>query len=234
MKNNNKTKDQRVIDRLFDDGTKSAKLFVLIGKSFRGKSYLMRYILTDWLSTGKVKFGLVFCKTTFNNDFTSFLPQDKVIEGYNEEILKKYVENIKNIIKNNGSIPPSFIVFDDLSGVLNGSDWFNNFVCTFRHFNIHIFIATQYLTGRNAVSTVMREQTNFAIMFQSRTKNTLDNLYKNFGGLFPSFEDFKEYFLQATKQQYTAMLYSEHIDELEDNYKTIIGPADFPKMKFDF
>ena len=98
---NNKNKSNRNMDKLFDDGTSASKLFVLVGKSFRGKSYLMRYILTDWLNREKVAFGLVFCKTTCNNDFTSFLPKDKVIEGYDEKILQRYVENIKNIIKNN-------------------------------------------------------------------------------------------------------------------------------------
>jgi hypothetical protein len=234
MNKNNKI--ARNIEKLFDDGTKSSKLFVLVGKSFKGKSYMMRYILSDWLRTGKVKFGLVFCKTTFNNDFTSFLPKDKVIEGYDEEILKKYVDNLKNIIKEKGSVPPSFLVFDDLVGVLNNqSDWFNNFMSTFRHYNINIFIAAQYLTGKKAISTLTREQTNFAIMFNSRTRRTLENLYESYGGLFPSLEEFKTYFIDGTKQQpYVAMLYSEHIDELEDNYNFIKAPAEYQKIKFEF
>ena len=232
---NNKNKSNRNMDKLFDDGTSASKLFVLVGKSFRGKSYLMRYILTDWLNREKVAFGLVFCKTTFNNDFTSFLPKDKVIEGYDEKILQRYVENIKNIIKENGSIPHSFLIFDDLTGVLNnGTDWFNNFIATFRHYNISIFISAQYLTGKKAISTIMREQTNYCIMFQSRTRRTLENLYESYGGLFSTFDQFKDHFLRATHEQYTALLYSEHIDELEDNYISIRAPKDFPKIKFDF
>lgn len=180
-------------------------------------------------------FGLVFVKTKFNNDYTSFLPDKRIFEGYKEEVLQKYVANIKTIVEQKGKAPPSFIIFDDLIGVLNNaSDWFNNFIATFRHYNINIFICVQYLTGKKAISPIMREQTNFAILFQSRTRRTLENLYENYGGLFDSLEDFKQHFFNATKEKYSATLYSEAIDDREENYITIKAPENVPKMKFDF
>jgi hypothetical protein len=71
-------------------------------------------------------------------------------------------------------------------------------------------------------------------MFQSRTRRTLENLYESYGGLFDKLEDFKQFFLNATIEKYSAMLYSERIDFLEDNYQTIMAPADYPKMEFKF
>ena len=224
----------RNVDSLFDAPDGLAQLFVLCGKSGRGKSYFIRFLLSDMLTNGKLKFGLVFTRTKFNKDY-AFLPDKRVIEGYNEDILKKYVNNLRKIAEKDGSVEPNFIIFDDLVGVLNNStQWFSNFMSTFRHTNTTIFIAVQYLPGRNAVSPLMREQTNYAIMFQSRTKRTLENLFENYGGLFDSADEFKQYFLNATQEKYTAMLYSERIDYIEDNYVTIMAPEDYPKMIFKF
>jgi hypothetical protein len=228
------TKQQRTVDTLFDAPDGLAQLFVLCGKSGRGKSYFVRYLLTDMLSIGKLKFGLVFTRTKFNGDY-KFIPDKRVIEGYNEDILKKYVNNLRAICEKEGSIAPNFLIFDDLIGVLNNqTQWFSNFMSIFRHTNTTIFICAQYLMGRNAISPLMREQTNYCVMFQSRTKRTLENLFETYGGLFECFKDFKEYFLNATSEKYSAMLYSERIDFLEDNYQTIMAPDDYPKLQFKF
>ena len=225
----------RLVDKLFKTDRDSAALYVLVGKSNKGKSHLTRYILINRLASRQWHFGLVFCKSKFNNDYTSFLPDNRIIEGYNEDMLIKYVDNLKKIVKEKGSVPASFLIFDDLIGVLNNaSDWFSNFIATFRHVNINVFICVQYLTGRKAISPIMREQTNFAIMFQSRTRRTLENLYESYGGLFDTVDDFKQHFFNATKVKYSAMLYSEDIDDVDENYITIQAPAEVPKIKFKF
>ena len=227
-KNNNSN-----FDNLFESKNGLSQLFIFIGRSGRGKSHLVKYILTDRLSRNKWNFGLVFTQSKYNRDF-DFLPDDKVIP-YDEEVLKKYVNNLKRIKEKNGKVPESFIVMDDLQGMLNNqTNFMINFLSTYRHINVNLLICVQYLGSRNAISPQVREQVSHAIIFQSRTKRTLDNLYESFCGLFDSFEQFKQYFLNSTKEKYSAMLYSEHIDELEDNYKIIKAPKDFPKIKFDF
>jgi hypothetical protein len=225
---------KRLIDELFDAEPDKGQLTIMVGKSKKGKSYLTRYLLTDRLATGKLKWGLVFTKTKFNGDF-KFLPDKRVIQGYREDTLMKYVENLKSIKEKEGTIEPNFIVFDDLVGVLaNGTNWFVNWISIFRHTNTHIYICVQYLTGKNAISPIMREQTDFAIMFKSRTANTLKNLYENFGGLFPTRKEFEAHFAQATHERYSAMLYIEDIDDVEDNYMTVMAPADYDEMEFKF
>jgi hypothetical protein len=227
-------KKNKLIDQLFNGKAGIGQLFVLVGKSGKGKSYFVRYLLTDRLSRGIWKFGLVFTRTKFNDDY-SFLPDKRVLEGYDENILRKYINNLRSIRKEKGKIEPNFIVFDDLQGILNNStNYFNNFLSTFRHTNTNILVCNQYLAGKNAVSTLAREQTNYAILFQSRTRRTLENLYESYGGLFPTLDAFKQYFLKATKEPYSAMLYSEDVDTLEENYITIMAPEDYPEMEFDF
>ena len=116
---------KRLLDELFDAEEQKGQLMIMVGKSKKGKSYFLRYLLTDRLSSGKLKWGLVFTKTKFNGDY-KFLPDKRVTQGYNENTLLKYVDNLKNIKEDNGTIEPNFIVFDDLVGVLANST--NDFI----------------------------------------------------------------------------------------------------------
>src|SRR4051812_10236212 len=105
------------LDKLFDNDGYGA-LYVCVGKSLKGKSYLVRYLLTEKLLHGKLRYGLVFTRTPFTGDF-DFLPKTRVIEGYKESILRKYINNLRTIKEKEGNVPPNFLVFDDLVGVLN-------------------------------------------------------------------------------------------------------------------
>lgn len=224
----------RNTDNIFDSKNGLAQMIVLVGRSGRGKSHLMRYLLTDMFSRGKLKFGLVFTKTKYNNDY-DFLPSNRVIEGFDEGKLETYFNNLKKIKESKKKVPPNFIIFDDLQGVLtNQTRFMINFLATHRHLNITVFTAVQYLGSSNSVNPLAREQTSLAILFQSRTRRTLENIYNAWGGLFPTFDEFKDHFLTATQEKYTAMVYSEHVDNIEDNYISIQAPADFPKIEFKF
>lgn len=219
---------------LFANPSGKSAMYVLVGKGTKGKSYFIKWLIYNGVEKMNWKYGLVFVRTKFNGDY-DYLPDDKVIGGYNEEILKKYVSNIEKMIsKDPSKVNESFLVLDDCTGILtNSTPWFINFIACFRHYKINIIIATQYLTGRQAISPIMREQTNFAIMFESRTKRTLEALYENYGGLFESLDTFKDYFLKLTKEPYVAMLYMEHLDE-DGNYIGVKAPDKLPNWKLTF
>ena len=70
-------------DKLFKEPNNLAQLFVFCGKSGKGKSYMIRYLLSDMLQKKKVKFGLVFTRTKGNNGY-DFLPDEKVMQYDNE------------------------------------------------------------------------------------------------------------------------------------------------------
>ena len=220
-------------DKLFKEPNNLAQLFVFCGKSGKGKSYMIRYLLSDMLQKKKVKFGLVFTRTKFNNDY-DFLPDDKVMQ-YDKEIVQNYVHNLEEMKKKNKKVQPNFMVFDDCQGILSSQTPFmQNFFATFRHFNINIFIACQYLTGRNSISPIMREQTNYCLMFKSKTRRTLENLYESYGQLFDSLELFTQYFFKATQEPFSCMVYFEREDDVDKNYITIMAPKNIPKLAFKF
>ena len=209
----------------------AGQLFVFIGKSERGKTHFLKWLVKDQMKRklNPFMFGIAMVRTKFKKSY-DFLPEGQVFQGYDEEILQKYVSNLERIYEELGSVPPNFIIMDDLVGILaNHTPWFVNFIGTFRHLNISIFIAVQYLTGRRAISPIMREQTNFAIMFNSKTTNTIQNLYENFGQLFESRKAFKEYFFSNTEPRtvgpYVGIVYIEKEDDIDKNYIPMRAPA---------
>ena len=96
------------------------QICVFLGKPKQGKSYALRHILLKNTIDKKLfKYGLVFTKTKFNGGY-DYLPDEYVYEDYNPEILQQYLDGLKELDEKN--LQPSFIVFDDIQGVLSNAD----------------------------------------------------------------------------------------------------------------
>jgi hypothetical protein len=122
-----------------------AQMYVLVGKSGRGKSHMIKYLVFNGVKHFDWNFGLCFVRTKFNHDY-DYLPDKKVIEGYSQDILMQYIDNLKGIKREGKEIRPNFVIFDDLIGVLkSATPEFNNFISTFRHTNTNVMISVQYL-----------------------------------------------------------------------------------------
>jgi hypothetical protein len=84
-----------------------------------------------------------------------------IINDFCEKLEKKYGKQIKKNEKEGRDatygVPASFIVFDDIMSLINQkSGEFKNFISIFRHYNITLFISTQYITQ---VAPLVRQQT---------------------------------------------------------------------------
>lgn len=245
-KDSNKlSKDSEYGDALVDKLIKLPSLLVIAGKSKRGKSYLIQYVVTVLGTQKKIKFGLVFCRTKFNCGYDYF-PDNKIIEGFKEDLLVKYLEKLKKYgedhpitekqkeqgIKTN--IPPSIIIFDDIIGQINmNSNIFTNFLSSYRHYNISIIIATQFI---NKISTLFREQADIAIMFEQNTRRSIESLYESYGQEFDNYNSFKNFLKQNTSQPYQCCIFCEDPPEEfgDSKYFNYIAPANYKKVKFNF
>ena len=213
-----------------------AQMYVLVGKSLKGKSHFVKWLVYHKFGAGKPKwkFGLVFVRTKFNHGY-NFLPENSIVQGYDQDVLERYVEQLEKIIASEGSVGPNFIIFDDLVGILsNQNQWFINWISTHRHFNTNVVIAVQYLTGKNAISPIMREQTSVAMLFNSKTRRTVENLYESYGQLFPTLREFQDYYQQATAEPYVCMVYMEHEDDIHKNYLRMRAPAKHPTYDIEY
>jgi NhaP-type Na+/H+ and K+/H+ antiporter len=158
-----------------------------------------------------------------------------VHEGLDLEVLNDYLNKLKQYRKETGQVIENFIIFDDLQGVLNTQDnTLNSLFSTFRHYGSSIFLSCQYMN--QAASTTLRENTQYAICFNSKTENTIKSLFQSFGQLFDNYNEFKKHFLNATKESYHAMLYIESEEDKAKNYQSIIAanPEQMKGIKINF
>ena len=199
--------------------TPSCLLFV--GKPKRGKTNCIRYIiqkhsLDKFKGSANFQMGLVFVRSKFSHDY-DFMPDEAVINGYDEDILSKYLNALEEYIDQNGEPIHNFVVFDDLIGLLSkNSPFITNFLGLHRKYGTTIFLATQHL--KTGASTTLREVCTHSIIFNSKTWNTITSLYENFGSLFQRLEDFKGNMQDITKEKFTAMLYLADEDNIDKNY----------------
>lgn len=219
--------------------TTAGQLFVLCGKSERGKTHFMRWMLYTGCARKRApfQFGLIFVRTKYRNAYKfhkKSKPYVKMYQGFLPSVLIKWLEKLEERFEKNGYVEPSFIVFEDLFGVLeNNSPWFNNFMATFRHLNITIFVAVQTLMGKNAISPIMRDQTTAAIMFNTKTERSITNLYENYGMLFANKKAFQHHLQKMTEPEstgspFSCCIYFEREDRLSHNYMSWLAPKKLP------
>ena len=201
----------------------NSQICVFLGKPRQGKSWALRHLILKNTIDNKVfEYGIVFTRTKFNDGY-DYLPDEYVYEDYDPKVLQQYLDGLKQLDKED--LKPSFIIFDDIQGVLNSNDpVLTSLNACHRHFRISIFYCFQYIYGRRS-TPVLRECTTLAFFFNSKGKRTLEALYENFGQLFDDFKSFKEYFLACTSPKHTAMLYIQDVDNLDENYLQYKAPA---------
>jgi hypothetical protein len=178
------------------------------------------------------KFGILFAGTLFSKAY-DWIPKKARVEGYNEKRLMAHVNRLKAMHRKGKKLPQSWIWFDDLQGILTqNTPFFLNLVTTARHLGINIIIAAQYLnTGLN---TTLRAQCNYALLWKTKQERALKMCHREFGQLFPSYDDFAAYLQQATAEKYSCVCYMERSDDIDSNYHVIRAPKDMPHTKLEF
>ena len=199
------------------------QICVFLGKPKMGKSWALRWtILKNTIDQKNFRQGIVFTRTKFNGQY-DYLPEEYVYEDYNKQILQQYLDGLKELDPDD--IEPSFVIFDDIQGLLSYSDnTLTQLVSNHRHFKISVFFCFQYIYGRGS-TPVLRECTTMAFLFNSKGKRTLEALFENFGQLFDDFKSFKEYYLACTEEKHTAMLFIQDIDNIDENYLQFKAPS---------
>jgi hypothetical protein len=204
------------------------------GKCGVGKSYLIKQLIYNYSKLNYFKFGLAFVSTKFNGGY-DYLPDQYVIENYNEQYLKNYIEKLKDYKKKKGIIPASFIILDDIVGHVNFySPFWSNLISTYRHLNLTIILGTQSISVRGGVSTLYRQMCNVCFMFRTLYKDTIEAYHRAFGALCEDLNEFEKMFLEVTSERHACLMFINDKHSKEDSYYSYKAPNNDSKFKLKY
>lgn len=227
---------------IFDPPDKKASVYVLCAKSRSGKSYFAEWLIRSRMKhqddSLRWKFGMTYCGSAYSGAY-NWLPKNSVREGFDEEHLAAYLEKLKEHKRKGKPIPMSFIWLDDLMGVLHQeTDLLQNLFTTARHLNINLIICAQ--TCSRGISTTLRAQTDFALMWDSGTYAQRDALWRAYGGWFEKRKEFVNFLRDRTDAnsphslgEYSCLAYSDRAKKMEDAYHVVKAPK-YAKEKITF
>jgi hypothetical protein len=186
------------------------KVWVLVGQCASGKTHCLKYIHYLYAHQKHFKFGITFTPTSFTGDY-SWAPK-RSIRDFDEEYFKQYIMSLRQKteagVEKHGKgwkLPRNYVIFDDNNGILSQSPFMINFISTHRHTNTTVFILSQLLTARGAVSTTMRANTSIALMWPTSNHQCLKGLYENFGGAMTR-EQFEKALDNCRKRKYSCLV----------------------------
>ena len=111
---------------------------------------------------------------------------------------------------------------------------FSRFLILHRHLNISIFLTAQYLGGKSASSTLLRECCNYSIMFNTKFHNSIDFLYKFAGGWYKKKDEFVHLLNKSTREKNNCLFYDNQANTIDDAYKQYKAPKDIPEFLIKF
>lgn len=184
------------------------------GANGSGKTHFVKYAIR---TLDRFDCILVISQTAnFNNsyDYINLYTSKPIIlepAKFREAIILSMKIQKKNI--SNGYGAKMLIIFDDIAGLLKDSPEIRTLMTMHRHYNISIMFCIQYI---NMAATYLREVSKYDIVFQLKTKNSLNSAYENyFINSFENFNSFKDFITKALTQ-YQFLF----VDKIEN--KTII------------
>jgi hypothetical protein len=217
------------------------KIFVMVGKCDSGKSHFLEYMMYVYGQRKQFKFGLCFTSTGFTGAY-DYLPK-KSVQEFDMDYLEEYVVSLRKRIEagkaehgRKWNLPHNFIIIDDSLGLVGNSAFFMNFVATHRHTRTTVFLLTQGLTAARSCNTVVRNNTNFAMMWPTPNGDAHVGLYKAYGTMCGKLSDFTKELNMCRERMYSCLVFKANSDYTtrEQAYTRVLAPADIPEFQYNF
>ena len=187
--------DPKSIDRRRTSGNGPATC-VFIGKRGTGKSTLVADILYH---SRKIPLGIAISATEDGNAFyQNYIPDIFIHTEYKPQIIEQVINRQKQVIKKKEKNPDVFVLLDDcmydkkmirdpnIRGIfMNG-----------RHWKIMFMITMQYCMD---LPPDLRSNIDYIFVLRENIIQNQEKIYKNFFGIFPTLDMFKEVMNSCTE-----------------------------------
>lgn len=187
---------------------------VFIAKRMSGKSTCVKDIMYH---KRHLPAGVVMSGTEEGNCFyQSFVPDLFIYNEYKSDVIEKVVLRQKALIKQGERNSPAFIILDDcmydkkfLREKIMRQIFYNG-----RHWNVFFMLTMQYCMD---LSPDLRSNIDYIFVFRENILQNREKIYKNFFGVFPSFEMFNQV-MDACTENYECVVLDNTIksNKIED------------------
>lgn len=210
--------------------------YALIGKQGSGKSYAIKYIMSQLQH--QFSYGIIYTNTWFDGNPFPYVSPKFIHPKFTEESLNVLMDMQAKCIKQ-GIIKEAFVIFDDaLNPEQFNSESLEELCTQCRHYHITIIMSTQYC---NKINALMRANVMTVLMFKSDNKRNLEACYDSFFQGFDHYSDFKKYAFKAFKSGKYKFIYydaTKNYDDddtpLKDIYQVLQCPAKIPNFYIEF
>jgi len=202
-----------------------SQLIYIIGRPGSGKSYLSHYLISLLLNNYKYHYGFIFSPTSYDENYNKILPEQFILNVYDERILKKIIKLQIDNLKNNRNIK-IFILLDDCQGTINfKSKLWIKLMSLHRHYNITLIFISQYI---KYMPVLLRDICNIAFIFKLDSFFSYEGVYNVFGSSFKSINDFKLFINNNIIEKYECLIYFRKTNEY---YRFICPSIEYKKCK---
>jgi hypothetical protein len=219
---------QQIVDiRKFDVGNiKPDRIILIVGKRGTGKSTLLKDILSQLYLNFDA--GCAMSPTPDSLEmFRQFIPDSCIFESYDPDKIQEIVEFLDNINKQ-GIHKKIFLILDDCmfdTKVLKSIEM-RNIHMNGRHLHVTFINIVQYTMD---IPKPLRAQIDYVFALREPQLDMRKNLYNNFFGIFPSFDDFGAAMDEFTKDNRCLVVdNTSKSNDIEGNvfwYKANFDPA---------
>ena len=184
------------------------RVCVFIGKRGTGKSCLVTDILYH---QRKIPMGVVMSGTEESNEhYKSFVPDTFIYGDYQPEVIEKVINRQRQVVKKKASKDSAqqpnestmnnnvFILLDDC---MYDNKWtrdvnIRGIFMNGRHWKILFMITMQYCMD---LPPCLRANIDYIFILRENIIQNREKIYKNFFGIFPTFDSFNEVLNQCTE-----------------------------------
>jgi len=218
----------------FDPSTiDPCRICMFLAKRNSGKSCLVKDIMYH---QRKIPMGVVMSGTEESNEhYQSFVPDSFIYGEYKSEVIEKVISHQQNVVKKLSSTEkenfknPDNSVFMVMDDCMFDNKWTRdkNMRCVFmngRHYRILLLLTMQYCMD---LPPALRANIDDIFVLKENILQNKEKIYKNFFGIFPTFDAFNEVLTQCTENYECLVLdntsRSNNIEDCVFWYKAKIG-----------
>ena len=170
----------------------------ILARRGSGKSVLIRDIMYQLKS--KIPFGLAFSASEEGNGaYGEMMPKTFIYDDFDPELLEKFVNRQKYMVQNDKKNPEAFCIFDDMTYDSKKFMKDPNIRFIFlngRHFRITMILSSQYALD---LPPAIRSNCDYVYALRENVVANQEKLYKNFFGIFPTFNMFQQTLMACTE-----------------------------------